>query len=253
MRTLGWFLGLLALAYVAICIAIWSYQRSLIYFPQPRSVTAADNTLRLKVSGADLVVTVRAGKGPKALIYFGGNGEDASWNLPALSQAFPDHAIYLLHYRGYGGSTGNPSEADISEDALALYDKVHAMHPQVLLVGRSLGSGVATRLASRRPVERLVLITPYDSIRALAESQFPWLPVRWLLRDSYESDSYAPAVTAPTLLIEAENDEIIPSASTRRLLAAFRPGVASLKVVAGAGHNTISEARGYMALLQGQP
>lgn len=253
MRFVGWFLAVLVLAYAGICIAAYSYQRSLIYFPQPRSITAAASTLRLQVPGADLVVTVRPAKSRKALVYFGGNGEDVSYNLPALSLAFPEHAIYLLHYRGYGGSTGSPSEADISTDALALFEKVHAEHTDVLVMGRSLGSGVAVRLASQRPVSRLVLITPYDSIQNLAEQQFPWLPVRWLLRDSYESVKYAPAITAPTLLLEAERDELIPSASTRRLLAAFKPGIASLKVIPGAGHNDISEAPVYMAALQGKP
>ena len=87
----------------------------------------------------------------------------------------------------------------------------------------------------------------------LAADQFPWLPVRWLLRDSYESVKYAPAIATPTLLLEAERDELIPSASTRRLLAAFKPGIASLKVIPGAGHNDISKAPVYMATLQGKP
>ncbi|MBI2727263.1 MAG: alpha/beta fold hydrolase [Polaromonas sp.] len=253
MRILGWVIALLALAYAGICIAAYSYQRSLIYYPQPRSITAAASTLKLQVPGADLIVTVRQAKGTKALVYFGGNGEDVSYNLPALSEAFPEHAIYLLHYRGYGGSTGSPSEADISADALALFDKIHTQHAEVLVIGRSLGSGVAVRLASQRPVNRLVLVTPYDSIRALAASAFPWLPVRWLLRDNYDSTSYAPAVSAKTLVIEAEHDEVIPSASTRRLLAAFKPGVASLKVIPGVGHNDISNTPLYMAALAGKP
>jgi hypothetical protein len=106
-------------------------------------------------------------------------------------------------------------------------------------------------LASRRPVARLVLVTPYESIQGLAARQFPYLPVHWLLLDKFESGKYAPKVTAPTLVIAAEHDEVIPRASTEVLCTRFSGGVATLKVVAGTGHNTISESPAYIPLLQG--
>ena len=83
-------------------------------------------------------------------------------------------------------------------------------------------------------MRRLVLVTPYDSLQEIAAGLYPWMPVRWLLRDKYESWRYAPRVRAPTVLIEAEHDEVIPRASTRQLLERFAPGVASLVVVPGA-------------------
>lgn len=253
MRLLFWLLAFVLVVYLGICALLFAYQRSMIYFPQPRAVQAAANTLRLPVPGADLVVTVRPAAGPRALVYFGGNGEDVSLNLPALSQAFPDHFLYLLHYRGYGGSTGNPTEDALRQDALALFDKVHAAQPEVTVIGRSLGSGVAVRLASQRPVQRLVLVTPYDSIQEIAAGQFPWIPVRWLMRDTYESVKYAAAIRVPTVLVAAERDEIIPAASTARLLAAFTPGVATLVILPGAGHNTISDLPPYWQALKGTP
>jgi hypothetical protein len=134
--------------------------------------------------------------------------------------------------------------------ALALFDKVHAAHPNIVLVGRSLGSGVAVQLASRRPVTRLVLVTPYDSLQELAAGQFPWFPVRWLLQDRFESWQYAPQVAAPTLLIAAEHDEVIPRASTEALYTRFRSGIAAFKVIAGTGHNTISQSPDYLRLLK---
>lgn len=241
----------IAFVYLALCVALFAFQRSMIYFPQPRSSDRGVATMALLVDGAELVITTRMRSGPDALVYFGGNAEDASYNLPALSAAFPQHAVYLMNYRGYGGSSGKPSEAALFADALALFDRIRSAHQQISVVGRSLGSGVAVYLASQRPVARLVLVTPYDSIQEIAASQFPFFPVRWLLRDKFESWKYAARIDVPTLLVAAENDEVIPRSSTEALLARFGAGVAALKVIAGTGHNTISESPEYIPLLQG--
>jgi pimeloyl-ACP methyl ester carboxylesterase len=128
---------------------------------------------------------------------------------------------------------------------------VQANHPDIDVVGRSLGSGIAVYVASRRPVTRLVLVTPYDSLQGLAVLQFPFVPVRWLLLDKFESWRFAPHVSAPTLIIAADRDEVIPRASTELLQTRFKTGVATLRVVAGTGHNTISNSREYMPLLTG--
>ena len=93
----------LAALYLMLCGALYVFQRALIYYPQPRAVGTAASVLTLPVGDAQLQVSVRAHDGPNALIYFGGNAEDVSRNLPPFSQAFPDYALYLLHYRGYGG------------------------------------------------------------------------------------------------------------------------------------------------------
>jgi hypothetical protein len=117
-------------------------------------------------------------------------------------------------------------------------------------VGRSLGTGVAVRLASQKPVTRLVLVTPYNSLLELATEQFAWFPVRWLLTDKFQSWRYAAQVRAPTLLIAAENDEVIPGSSTARLHAQFQPGIASLSIVPSTAHNTISLSPRYRELLR---
>ena len=101
-----------------------------------------------------------------------------------------------------------------------------------------------------RPVERLTLVTPFDSLESIAAGQFPFVPLRWLLLDKFESWRYAPAVTAPTFVLAAERDEVIPRASTDALFAHFRPGLATLSIVAGASHNTISESPEYVPLLR---
>jgi len=170
--------------------------------------------------------------------------------MPSFSAAFPNYAIYLLHYPGYGGSSGSPSETAILADALALFDRVHAEHQNIVVIGRSLGSGVAIRVASLRPVTRLVLVTPFDSLQNVAAQHYPYFPVRWLLRDKFESWRFAPKIVAPTRIIVAEEDEIIPRASTDRLRAHFKDGVVSYVVVPGVGHNTISDSPDYLSLLK---
>lgn len=234
------------LAYAGACIALFAFQRSLIYFPQPRAFGGPADMLVLPANGADIVVTVRPHAGPKALIYFGGNAEDVSAKLASFSRAFPQHALYLMHYRGYGGSTGKPSEKLLHADARVLFDRVHRDHAEIAVVGRSLGSGVAVRLAAERRAARLVLVTPYDSLQALAAPHYPYFPVRWLLTDKFDSARYAPAIRVPTLVLQAEHDEVIPRASTELLTARFAKGIASRVVIRGTGHNTISEPAQYL-------
>jgi len=250
-RTVLTALTLLALAYLAVCALLFVQQRSMLYHPQPRAGAAGTQLLSLPVEGGHVLVTVRPHAGPRAVLYFGGNAEDVSGSVGSMAAAFPDHALYLLHYRGYGGSAGAPSEAALFADALALFDRIRADHAEVVAVGRSLGSGVAVHVAARRPVARLVLVTPYDSIRALAASQFPYAPVRWLLRDPFDSARDAPAIAAPTLVLAAEHDDVIPRARTEALVARFRPGLVTYRVLAGAGHDTISDAPDYAALMRG--
>jgi pimeloyl-ACP methyl ester carboxylesterase len=243
-------LAAVATLYLGICLAMFIFQRSLLYYPQPRGVTAPQSTLALRVQDAELVVTVRPHAGAKAIIYFGGNGEDVSANLETFSQAFPDHALFLLHYRGYGGSTGHPTERALHSDAIALFKSVYAQHAQVAVMGRSLGSGVAIRLASEAPASRLILVTPYDSIETIAAAEYPYVPVRLLLLDRYESWKYATAIAVPTTLIAAQNDEVIPRASTDKLFARFRSGVASMRVIEGVGHNDIGVKSDYIKAIQ---
>jgi uncharacterized protein len=238
------------LAYAGTCVAMFVFQRSLIYFPVPRTVTEPASTLKLRVADAELVVTVQALAGPKAILYLGGNGEDVSRSLAFYREAFPDHALYLLHYRGYGGSTGAPTEKDNVADALALYAKVSVDHDAISIIGRSLGSGVALQVASQVKAERLVLITPYDSIVDIGADAYPLLPVRWLMLDTYESGKFASQINIPTLIIAAENDAVIPYASTEKLFRRFQPSMATMTVIKAVGHNSVSEHPHFRDALQ---
>ena len=251
MRAMSIVASILAVAYLGLCAALFAKQRSFIYFPPPPSLGQRLPGFALPVDGAEVRVTTRLHSGANAVIYFGGNAEDVARSLPEIEAAFPDHALYLMNYRGYGESSGTPSEAALVGDALVLFDKVVVEHESIVVIGRSLGSGVAIQLASRRPVSRLVLVTPYDSILELAARQFRYLPVRLLLRDKFESWRFAATITAPTVVIAAAHDEVIPRRSTESLFAHFQAGTAALVVVPGVGHNTISESPDYISLLRG--
>jgi pimeloyl-ACP methyl ester carboxylesterase len=240
-----------AIVYLILCALLFFFQRSFIYFPSPASLNYGATMITLPVSGARVLVSTRPKESRHALIYFGGNAEDVSLNMPAFSAGFPDSAIYLMHYRGYGGSSGKPSEKALLTDALVLFDEVHATHPDIDVVGRSLGSSVAVYVASRRPAARLVLVTPFDSLRDLAGRQFPYVPVRWFMLDTFETRKFAPRVTVPTTIIAAEYDEIIPRASTELLRLRFKSGLVSFTVLSGVGHNTIANSPDYLPLLRG--
>jgi pimeloyl-ACP methyl ester carboxylesterase len=242
-----------AIVYLALCVALFFLQRSFIYFPQHVPSAPGENTVTVQVPDAELKVTTRPLAGTRALLYFGGNAEDVSANLLLLANAFPDRALYLPYYRGYGGSSGKPSEEALYSDALALFDQIRVTHPDVVVIGRSLGSGIAVRLASVRPVTRLVLVTPFDSLQELAAQQFPFFPVRWLLLDKFESWRYAPQVSAPTVLVVAEHDEIMPRENAERLLSHFSEGVAAFRLIPGVGHNSISASPAYVPALKEMP
>jgi pimeloyl-ACP methyl ester carboxylesterase len=239
------------LSYVLVCISLFALQRSLIYYPQPSQINTPGSSLKIPITEGELHISVRQSNSPKALIYFGGNAEDVSLNLPNFSQAFPDYAIYLLHYRGYGQSSGAPSEQVIQQDALALFDQVYAKQKDITIIGRSLGSGVAVQVASQRPASKLILITPYDSLEEVAAFHYPYIPVSLLLLDKYESWRYAPQIAIPTLILAAEQDNVIPRANTEKLYSHFKNGLALFKVLANTNHGTISQSSQYLPLLTG--
>ena len=123
MKIVLWLLAIVLLLYLALCVALAAFQRSLIYFPPPGGLEDPADTLKLQVPEASLVVSVRPHDGPKALLYFGGNAEDVAQSLTAFAEEFPDRALYLMHYRGYAGSSGKPTEEALQSDAQARGDE----------------------------------------------------------------------------------------------------------------------------------
>jgi len=232
--------------YLLLCAWVYATQRAQIYFPTPQRSHARAGTLWLENEGERIKVWVVPRPGPRAMIYFGGNADDAAGHVDAFADALPDHSLYLVNYRGYGGSAGRPSEAALVADAVAVFDHVRKTHSEIAVVGRSLGSGVAVRLALERPVARLVLVTPFDSLVNLARTYFGWLPVGLLLRDRYESARHASTVTAPVLVVIAGDDEIIPRERSVALASAFRREQVQVVVVPGVGHNTLDLSPQYL-------
>lgn len=241
--------ALAAAAYLAICALLYLSQDSFIYYPTGRIVDTPRATLSR--GGVEVVVSTRPAPGRHAVVYFGGNAEDVSRAVAPLGRAFPDAAVYAMHYRGYGGSGGEPSEQALVADGAALLRRVAQSHACITLVGRSLGSALAVQAAASGPVQRLVLVTPFNSIAELAADRFRLFPTRLLLRDRYESWRHARALEVPTTIIVAGDDRVVPRWSSLKLADAFPPGVARVRLMDGTGHNTVSDAPGYGAALAG--
>jgi pimeloyl-ACP methyl ester carboxylesterase len=233
--------------YGMLCAWMYATQSAQIYYPTPPSAAPGAQVLWVESSGERIKVWVVSRPGPKALLYFGGNAEDVALNIDVFADAIPDRSLFFVNYRGYGGSSGRPSEDGLVADALAVFDHVRGHHSQIAVMGRSLGSGVAMQLAAERPVERLVLVAAFDSLVNVARKYFWWLPVDLLLRDRYESARHARAVTAPALLLIAGEDEIIPRARSEALARAFAPGQVQVVIVPAVGHNTLDLADAYLS------
>ncbi len=240
---------LLLFCYLGASILLYVFQRDFLYFPTEEYDHPYE---RMSVSseGEKLEVIVLNKGNAKALIYYGGNGEAVVANAEGFVSNFSDVTTYLVNYRGYGGSSGKPTESGIYKDALAVYDQINETHTAISVAGRSLGSGVATYLAANRPVESVVLITPYDSILNVAKNRFSMFPVKLLLKDHYDSLSRAKDIKSNILVIAAEHDQVIPMHHTQRLVDGFRQDQVLLKVIKNSGHNDLSNSADYYELLK---
>ncbi len=236
------------LGYLALCAWLYAAQDSMLYYPTAEVAASDAEVLRLANGPATLKVW-QLGDGPDGVIYFGGNGEDVARNINNFRGMLPDATIYLVNYRGYGGSSGEPGEAAFIDDAAFLFDHLAGRHRSISAIGRSLGTGVATWLAANRPVDKLVLVTPYDSIEDIAAAVYPYMPVSLLLRDKFRTIDLVPNVSAPVLVLMAESDQIVPHANTLRLIGTFPHGQVRVRMLRGTNHRTISSAPEYVELI----
>ncbi len=181
----------------------------------------------------------------RALVYYGGNGEGLDWLVPEMGRLFPAHTSYLVAYRGYGASEGTPDERVLTTDALAVFDRAAARHQGAVdVVGRSLGSGVAIQVAVRRPVDRLVLVTPFDSLLATAADLFPRLPVRHLLQDRWDSAAVAHRLRSRVLVVRAGRDDVVRPRRTDALLEVL-PADTTVLDLPDAEHASLHEDPAY--------
>ena len=230
--------GLVAalLVYLGFGAYLYAFQRSFLYYPTPAAQDPQFKQLDI-TSGNERIRVVQVNPGrPSAILYFGGNAEAVHYNGPDFARLFPHATSYLVNYRGYGGSTGTPTESGLYRDALAAYDAVRETHAAIAVIGRSLGTGVATYLAVNRPVERLVLITPYDSVEQLAHTQYPLYPMTLLLKDKFDSVSRAPSIRTPTLVLIAGRDQLVGPERAWRLVQTMDPQFVRAVVIDGANH-----------------
>ncbi len=230
--------------YAGICAFFFFTQRSFIYFPRQRQNHTV-NKIQVDTEQAIIELSVSNAKSTRAILYFGGNAEDVSLSLPEYSRRISNVAIYMVHYRGYGGSTGSPSEDGLRHDALAIYRHLKDKHSDILVVGRSLGTSLAIGVAAHFDPKGVLLITPFDSIQAIARRVVPFLPIRLLLSDPYLSIDLASGIQCPTLILAASDDEIIPKENTLRLVKKFPPEIATLQVIPETDHNSISSSSLY--------
>jgi hypothetical protein len=181
--------------------------------------------------------------GMPLLIYFGGNAEESSWMLEELRNA-PGASWLIVSYRGYGLSGGSPGETALVSDALQWFDYAMTLPgadpKRTFAFGRSLGSGVAVALAAERPVAGVIVVTPYDSLAAVAKRYYWYLPVDLLLKHRFDSVGRAAALQQPLLCLIAEHDEVIPPAHAERLYAAWG-GDKRKVVLASATHNSTDD------------
>lgn len=187
-----------------------------------------------------------AGKYPLVIV-FGGVARESSWMLHWPPKA-DDWGWLIVNYRGYGTSGGSPSERALYADAKLIFDYAAARADvdasRIVVLGRSLGSAVATQLAAERPVRSLILATPIDSLAAIGSQRFPLLPIGLIADGRYDSAALAPDMRLPALFLIAEDDDVTPPEHGERL-AALWAGDKKIVRLAGAGHRMVEWRREY--------
>lgn len=235
-------------------LCLYLFQDALIFFPQsvpgPNREKFAPYALTLETEGIRLqgwYVPGPVSEQRPLLVYYGGNAEEVSGNLWDRGR-IKAGAVLFMNYRGYGDSVGKPSQKALCRDALFILDTVTARENiplnHVVLMGRSLGSGVAVYVASRRAVRGVILITPFDSLVKVARHHYPFLPVGLLLKHPFDSATLAPDIAAPALIVTADLDEIIPAPRSERL-ARLWGGPVTRVVIEGGGHNDLQMDAAY--------
>ena len=220
--------------YATLLSGMYLWQRDLQYFPTqrdpaPQSV-GLDGVDRISLAtpdGETLVLWTSPARAdrPTVLFLHGNGGEIADRADRLAFYRSRGLGVAFLSWRGYGGSTGSPSEAGLLTDAKAAYDHLRAQGlppDHIVLVGESLGTGPAVQLAAANPVGAVVLEAPYSAAVDIARTAYPWLPVGLLMKDQFRSREHIAAVRAPILILHGEADRVIPPGFGRRLFDAAR-------------------------------
>lgn len=224
-------LVLLIGGYAALCAFMYYAQRGLMYFPDRTRTAPADAGLpeakeeKLTTADGETIIVWHIPPRDKAkpvIIYFHGNGGALNLRAQRFARlAEEGFGVVGVSYRGYGGSSGRPSEDGLIADGVAAYEFAvkHYTPARVALWGESLGTGVAVAVAAEAPVAKLVLETPFTSAADVGASVYPFLPVRWLMKDQFRSDLRIKQVKVPVLILHGDRDSVVPIAFGERLYA----------------------------------
>lgn len=232
MTAVKWLL-LIAIGYGGLLGLMYVFQRALMYFPDHRrtapaaaGLPQADEVTLTTADGEKLIAWHVPPHGPRpVVIYFQGNAGALNLRAGRFKWLTADGTgLVALSYRGYGGSTGKPSETGLINDAMAAYDFAAARYPakRIVLWGESLGTGVAIAVAAERKVGGIILDAPFTSIADVGAAAYPFAPVRWLIKDPFRSDERIARVSAPLLALHGENDRIVPIKFGEMLFALAR-------------------------------
>jgi pimeloyl-ACP methyl ester carboxylesterase len=236
MKLVRWMIVIVLALIAAPFVFLYVMQDRLLY-PGAQAVDAFGN---LMITRPDVTLRgwVLHPDANDALIVFGGNGMSLSRFATRLGRC-SDRAIYLMPYRGYEGQAGASREHDMVGDGIALMDEAQKKHANVAILGISLGTGIATQVAAARHPQRLVLVTPYDSMANVGSDTFGGLSLGWLMHDHYDSAAAAARLdTVPVYVLQASKDEVIGSARTEALVRSLPQPPVRWDHVA-TGHNTI--------------
>lgn len=194
--------------------------------------------------GETLKGTYFPGKAPRRdrtlVLGFGGNAWNGQDVAEYLHELYPNESVVAFHYRGYPPSTGSPSAEALITDAPLVYDAAveRAKPSRVIAIGFSIGTGVAAKLSEQRSLDGLILVTPFDSLRSVAQSMMPWLPIGPFFSHEIDAAAALRGSDVPVAIIAAERDELVPAARTEALRKAVR-NLAFDRTISRAGHNDI--------------
>ena len=206
---------------------------------------AASDRLSVKTGGGETLHGIhippeQADPSRTLILGFGGNAWNGQDVAEYLHELYPDHDVVVFHYRGYPPSTGSPSGEALIADAPLVYDAaVERTKPALVIgVGFSIGTAVAAQLSARRHLDGLILVTPFDSLKALAQSLYPWLPIGPFFTHDIDAAAPLERSSLPVAVLGAERDEIVAGERTEALRRAI-PNLAFDRTIRRAGHNDI--------------
>jgi fermentation-respiration switch protein FrsA (DUF1100 family) len=247
---LKWLLIIVLIGYGGLLLLVYLGQRALQYFPErartppaAAGLPEAEEVVLDSSDGERVIVWHIPPRGEKPVVlYFHGNGGSLRGRVDRFRALAADGTgLIALSYRGYGGSSGRPTEKGLIDDALAAYAFAAARYPasRLALWGESLGTGVAVALAAQKPVGRIVLESPFTSIADIAAQIYWFFPVRLLIKDSFRSDLLIGTVTAPFLILHGDKDSIVPIALGDQLYKLITAPKRFVRFP-GAGHNELA-------------